>query len=49
MTHLLLWLGLLIPGAWIGWMGLATWKTVVIAAVASGIFAALATLFGEES
>lgn len=49
MTHFALWFCLLVIGAFLGWMGLAEWKTVVVAAVASGIFAALMALFGEEA
>lgn len=49
MTRLLLWLSLCFIGLFLGWMGLAEWRTVVIAAVSSGIYAALYELFGEEA
>jgi hypothetical protein len=49
MTSLALWLCLLVVGAIAGFFGLAEWRTVVTAAVSSGIFAALSALFGEEA
>lgn len=49
MTHFALWFCLLVPGVFFGWMGLAEWSTVAIAALSSGIALFLISLFGEEA